>query len=346
MDGSRFDNLTRTLATSRRGLFKHLASGLLAGAGGLLGAGVAEVQACAAVKKKCAADGDCCFGLCDPASGGCVCPGGTEECRGDCIPLDQYQSAIDNCGACRVRCKRAPECQVAACIDGVCGTAPDPTQLEQPCGPFHGIYGVCLADGTCACPSHLPTQCPCGCVDTTSDAKNCGARDNLCGGQCCPGSRNCCDGVCCPSGQCCADGICSFEACAPHCVIDGRWIADGTVNPDNDCEICDRDRDESNWSTTPSGTACDEPGQCCNLGLCATCGGRINEHDIATGAFNPANACEVCDPVQDPFAWSPLSDESCGEHHVCCFVGTCCGFSGVCEPMLPDVNNCVNWQFR
>ncbi|HEY7031957.1 MAG TPA: hypothetical protein VH482_11540, partial [Thermomicrobiales bacterium] len=156
--------------------------------------------------------------------------------------------------------------------------------------------------------------------------------------------RNCCNGVCCPAGQCCANGTCSVDACAPHCVIDGVWIADGTINPQNECEICDRDRDESNWSTAASGTACGEPGQCCNLGLCQTCGCRIGGQDVASGAINPDNACEVCDPVQDPSAWSPLSDESCGDHLTCCAgacceIGECCNTSGACEPCRCVIDN-------
>jgi hypothetical protein len=39
-------------------------------------------------------------------------------------------------------------------------------------------------------------------------------------------------------------------------VIDGQWIEDGTMNPNNECEICDRDRNEAAWSTAVSGTLC------------------------------------------------------------------------------------------
>src|SRR5262245_36799681 len=98
MDGSRFDHLTRTFAVSRRGLLKQMAAGLLSGAAGVLGSGYAAAQVCVALRKRCAADGECCSGLCDPASGRCACPAGTEECRGDCIPPDQYQTDIENCG--------------------------------------------------------------------------------------------------------------------------------------------------------------------------------------------------------------------------------------------------------
>jgi hypothetical protein len=180
---------------------------------------------CKALRKRCAADTECCSGACDPASGRCVCPAGTDDCGGTCVPLDHYQSDLDNCGGCHVRCRRAPECQAPACTDGVCGTVPDPAQIDQPCGPLKGVFGVCLADGTCACPSHLPTACQRGCVDTTTDPKNCGACNNkcprtghgtavceggvcgiacdagynLCGGECCPDSRNCCDGSVAPT---------------------------------------------------------------------------------------------------------------------------------------------------
>ena len=52
MDGAKFDQLTRCLATSRRGVLKHLVAALVAGAGGLVGAGATGAQGCAALRRR------------------------------------------------------------------------------------------------------------------------------------------------------------------------------------------------------------------------------------------------------------------------------------------------------
>jgi hypothetical protein len=127
VDGSRFDDFARNFVTSRRGALKTLLGGVASGVAAVLAPGTGgAAQVCAALRRRCAADADCCSGACDPASGRCVCGEGTEECRGDCVPPDQYQTDVDNCGSCRNRCRKAPECQLPACIEGACGTVPDP----------------------------------------------------------------------------------------------------------------------------------------------------------------------------------------------------------------------------
>ncbi|MGH2532944.1 MAG: hypothetical protein ACRDJW_11660 [Thermomicrobiales bacterium] len=362
MDGTRFDDLARTVATSRRGALKALLAGLVGGAGGLLGLGVAA-QGCAPVRRRCGTDGECCSGLCDPASGRCACGPGTEQCGLDCIIIEQYQSDEENCGGCRVRCRRAPECQLPACIAGACAGVLDPDQVGQPCGRGGE---VCGADGACSCPAELPTACRRGCVDTATDPNNCGACDHrcprmahgtpvcsggvcgiacdggarFCGDRCCADLRDCCDGACCPLGECCGiGGECSVEACQPHCAIGGIAYVDGTANPDNACQVCSSDRDPFAWSPAPDDAPCGDDRVCCN-GICCgpneCCGAGggceecapdclIGGVPYSAGVFNPNNPCEVCDPSR-PLEWSPVADNSpCGESddQVCCD-GVCC----------------------
>jgi hypothetical protein len=350
MDDVAFDNLTRTLATSRRGLMKYLVVGLLGGAGGLLGGGAIAAQECAPVRRRCATDGECCSGLCDPATGRCACEPGTELCGRDCVAIDGYQSDVDNCGGCRVRCRRAPECQIPACIEGACAGVADPDQIGQSCN--RGA-GVCQADGTCACPPERPTACRRGCVDVATDPTNCGTCGNRCratahgaavctggvcgivcdagygscGDRCCAADRACCDGVCCTPGACCnGAGECSAEACAPHCEIDGEDYAADTINPEHDCQVCDPDRSTTAWSPVDGDTACGGvPGRvCCNgeccspteccipTGACEECGAhcRIGGEDIDAGAVNPEDACQVCDPEREVLGWSLADDDT------------------------------------
>src|SRR5688572_2728292 len=97
MDESRFDDFTRNLAISRRGAFKILLGGAAAGLAALLTPGQdAAAQACAGLNRRCEENGECCSGACDPASGRCVCPADTEDCRGDCVAVAQFQTDVEN----------------------------------------------------------------------------------------------------------------------------------------------------------------------------------------------------------------------------------------------------------
>ncbi len=179
MDGSRFDDFARTFVLSRRCALKNLLRGAAAGAAAILAPEMAGAQACAGVHRRCATDADCCSGSCDPAGGRCICAGGTEECSGDCVAVEQFQTDVENCGSCRNRCRRSPECQLPACIDGACGSVLDESQIGQPCGHSGGVCGT---DGNCACPPDQPTACRSGCTDTSTDLNNCGACDTRCRG--------------------------------------------------------------------------------------------------------------------------------------------------------------------
>lgn len=366
MDGSHFDDLTRALAISRRGALKHLLAGLVAGAGGLLGAGMAAGQGCEPVRRRCVADTDCCSGLCDPATGRCVCAAGTEECSGDCIPLDQYQSDAENCGGCRVRCRHSPECQLPACLAGVCGGVPDPDQIGQPC---RHEPGVCGADGVCACPPELPAACRHDCVDTTSDPDNCGACDircrgtahgmavcaggvcsitcdagyALCGDRCCADGRECCGDDCCGPNQCCA-----AEGCVPcFCSIGIDRYENRELNPDNACQYCDPTRNTNDWTTLSDGTFCGDGRVCCNGECCSPsecCDGvqctNVNCPDqceiqgipYEDDQINPAHDCQKCDADLNRFDWTLVDDNApCGTTpgRVCCN-GECCSPTECC----------------
>ena len=190
---------------------------------------------------------------------------GTEECSGDCVAVEQFQTDVDNCGSCRTRCRRAPECQLPACIDGACGSVPDESQIGQPCGHSGGVCGT---DGNCACPPEQSTACRSGCIDMSTDLNNCGTCDNrcpnahgeavctggvcgicddgynLCGDGCCADGRDCCNGDCCGPNQCCTPEGC--ERC--RCVIGIESFDAGEVNPDNACQFCDPTRNRNDWT--------------------------------------------------------------------------------------------------
>lgn len=98
MDGQRFDELTRGLATarSRRGVLKALTGSIVAGVGAVMAPrGVAIAQGSCASDADCAEDEICCAGTCraiecciDEADPNARCPEGTSCFEGICEPVD------------------------------------------------------------------------------------------------------------------------------------------------------------------------------------------------------------------------------------------------------------------
>jgi hypothetical protein len=169
------------------------------------------------------------------------------------------------------------------------------------------------------------------------------------------GDQVCCAGDCCPQGECCVD-----EACTPcECQIDGQSFAEGDVNPENECEVCDPSVSTTDWSP-PSGpkrcatneglccgreccfTRCCVDVCCAGSAVCGECGGdecTIGGTTFPEGAVNLANTCETCNPFFSTLTWTALpDDELCGLVGTqfccdgeCCELGACCNNDGVCE---------------
>src|SRR5687768_11858597 len=78
MDGNRFDELTRAVAGSRRGLLRGLAAAAGAAALGRFGLREAEA-ACRAYGRACTGPTQCCSGAC--SGGACTCADGTSPCQ-------------------------------------------------------------------------------------------------------------------------------------------------------------------------------------------------------------------------------------------------------------------------
>jgi hypothetical protein len=194
MDGSRFDDLTRSLATGTDR--RRFARGLAAGLGAALG--LASLRPGAAA----------------PREGGGKpqgrCPDGYTNCRGNCVILAADEN---NCGACAVVCPAGWDCCHGSC------TAPDGF-LSDPancgaCGQSCASGQACV-DGACTC---TETSCAADefCHLDTHQCEHCHGA----GGSCTIGggvltARACCSGTCvgtcrdvcsvdtdCPIGKCC-----------------------------------------------------------------------------------------------------------------------------------------------
>ncbi len=125
-----------------------------------------------------------------------------------------------------------------------------------------------------------------------------------------------------PDGKSCASGeVCSSGTCGPGCFISGTYYAASAPNPANPCQGCVPATSTTSWTSLATGTACGA-GEVCNAGACQT-GCYIGGMFYASGAANPSNACQSCQPATSTTAWSNVSDgTSCGSE-IC--IGGVCG---------------------
>jgi hypothetical protein len=294
----------------------------------------------------CCEDRECCRsnGTCGP----CVCViDETEYDEGDHNPHNdcEYCSPVANDSAWTV-----------GDDDDICGE----TQDQKCCG------GVCCPLGDCCSADRTCESCGCEIdgqhyqqhqLNPDNECEECSTGFDPSGwtprsfADCgTTGNQICCDGVCCePHHRCTLQGVCEPTSCE----IDGVVYEDGAVNPANVCEVCDLAGSTTDWTpgddNVPCGDggdrvccagSCCAEGECCTLLVCGFCGCEIDGEVYEELAVNPANACEVCDPVLERFAWSPQADDSaCGAGGeqvccggVCCAEGECCTLEGVCEP--------------
>ncbi len=119
------------------------------------------------------------------------------------------------------------------------------------------------------------------------------------------------DGTPCATGKRCVAGTCTAG-----CQIAGASYASGALNLLNPCEVCQPSTLTTAWSNVADGTSCGQ-GADCEAGACTTeC--FIGGARVATGALDPANLCESCQPSSSASAYTHFPD------------GTACGGTGHC----------------
>lgn len=188
MDASRFDRLSRLLATAptRRTVF----GGLAALVSQVLSAPEADARAaiCRPLGSRCFPGHGlkCCRGTC--RDGRCRCAPGQKRCRGRCIPRQQRcrRRRAGGCPPGKKRCAGRCIPRAACCRDRDCGA------------------GRVCRKGTCLCD---PARCAGCCVGETCQA--CGDGE-ICGGPTCGCMPD--PSICLPPGTVCPDGD-----CAPCC---------------------------------------------------------------------------------------------------------------------------------
>ena len=123
------------------------------------------------------------------------------------------------------------------------------------------------------------------------------------------------DGVnaACPSSQVCNG---SPASCVAGCWVGGAFYSlNATAN--SGCEICKPGTSTTQWTNASNGTTCGN-GQICSSGTCGTqcdIGGTV----YSSGAVNPADPCQTCQPGSSSTAWTSTTgtNASCPSGDVC-----------------------------
>jgi len=144
------------------------------------------------------------------------------------------------------------------------------------------------------------------------------------------------DGASCGTGQ-----VCTARACVAGCYISGAFVMPAAVDATNACRSCRPATSTSDWTTLGDGTACGA-GRVCTAGACQA-GCYVGGAFAASGATNPSNACESCQPATSTSVFSARPDgTACASGSVCssrtCAAG--CFIDGLVRaPAATDPNN-------
>ena len=341
MDGTQFDDLSRTLARgiSRRSAIKALAGGLL-GALGIRGAAEAQVSQIQCGNVMCATN----IGICAP---GCVCcvytnpitrtvinsrcrpPGTCSPAETRCPPDRPVYDPVRGClctSATSCPQPAASTCRVATCANGVCSTALAASNAPCGTGKICCAGQVCTQVGTSTNCSGCGDVCDgvgetcggggqagvCGCTDngTACGAAVCGTKVNNCGQTVSCGPRN----GSCPAGQICGSGACSCPAgtCGDGCTK--------SICADQSCKQA-------------ANTVCVADGDCCSNvcveGVCL--GGCVAESGVCDSSTDCCGSSPCTPSGGDQFCCA--SGKACGT--TCCSAdATVCSPSGTCVQCL------------
>lgn len=233
-----------------------------------------------------------CGGTCSSCPDGSACASGNDCASATCVADQCVATECDN------QQKDSGETDVDC--GGTCGAS---CSMGQACTSGSDCaQGVCL-DMQCAAPS---------CSD---GIKNQDESDVDCGGTC---GNTCLDGQTCQDAGDCQSASCVQTRCtAPGCSIAGQLFAQGQVNPNNPCEVCDTARSTDAWSLQQVGTVCDDTADCTTMTRCddvGQCVGLIdaglcyieNQCWVDTEA-NPNNQNQFCSAAADQSAWTAAS---------------------------------------
>jgi hypothetical protein len=308
MDGSRFDDLTRALVTSRRGALRTIAAGLAAGLTWTRPAGaqtddeeesvdreqLREEQEAEREAEQAAREAEREAEEAAREAEREAARAAREEQReqeeaeqaAEAAAREAEREAERAAGnafqRAGRRCDRSQPCgSMAPCVNGICTpiacdvngeiVAPgalNPENECQLCAPTVDSWTGWTGVVADGSSCTVASEDPCLSVSGACSAGECVA-EPLPDGSPCGDEVICCRGRCCGQGECCSDGG-ACVPCGPHCDIEGVVYFPGP-HPDHDCLECDPGTSERAWTPVDDDTACGTTAGriCCNGDCCA-----------------------------------------------------------------------------
>ena len=325
-------------------------------------------------------------GICDTATGLCSNPAKPNGTACDdanlCTKTDVCTAGV--CAGTAYSCDDGKACTTDSCNgDGTCTS----TLIPGNCLVDGRCYDSATTNPANQCEQCEPNTSKTGwspkSSGTACDDGNACTKGDICNGaSLCSGTAyTCSDGLTCTVDVCNGDGTCSFVPIPGSCVIDGACYAAGATNLANQCQTCAPGISPTSWTAKSTGTTCNDGNACtsndiCTASLCAgtayscddglgcttdVCNGdgscsrtlaagscAINGACYVSGASNPEDSCQICDPAKDT-TWTNQADGTTCSGSACtavdggssgvdggaacsshiCIAGTC---KGVCVP--------------
>lgn len=236
------------------------------------------------------------------------------------------------CDADGTVCNGVQRCSAGACVNAEPARACDtPSTCQQAngatCDPLTGACAYPLASDGSACGDGQVCSggaCRAGCVvsgqfvapgtaDPTEPCRTCQPLVSTAAFSPVAGGTSCDDGNACNGVRACSAGVCALQAPAVTCTP-GPCQTGGTCNPQTG---------QCSFGMANNGADCGN-GQVCQSGSCGT-GCNIGGQPYASGAVNPQNPCQSCQPGVSTTAFSPLGNGAACEDdaNVCNGTRTC-----------------------
>jgi len=250
-------------------------------------------------RTRCAAAGTTCGGVCNGTlTTACTFPPATVTCNdGSACSMSDVCNGAGGCAGVGITCDDALSCTADSCAVGICTNAL--------VAGFCVIGGACIPAGSldptndcsaCNPASSTSAYTPRSSGSTCNDGTLCTGTDVCNGAGACAGTVIGCpdDGISCTTAMCePLTGACT-DVVTAGCLIGGACIADGTLDPTNNCLVCDVTKSTTSYSNLTVTDRCSEP--------------------MCTGAtLTPARFCDgggTCAPVDDVICASGCMDST------------------------------------
>lgn len=247
---------------------------------------------------------------------------GVETCNDE---TDKLETTGNQCGDLQV-CNT----ETGKCVD----TCPDGCVIEGIC---YGNGQIDPANDCHKCDTEIDKAGWTSVADETGcdDGKFCTEDDKCVSGTCsgttinpddsisCNGAESCNDeddSIETTGNQCLETQFCDYSAdscvdSCPGCLINAVCYGDGQINPENDCEKCERSTDKNAWTALADETTCDDGKFCTENDKCATgtCAGVTIDPDDGI----PCNGVETCDEDENKIVSTIDPQDECKENQIC-----------------------------